>query len=100
MPDYHGKRVTFLGLVAKNERLPKNGFVIGRQIMTCCVDDITYSGLLCENGGDALREGDWIRLTATVEIKNCHLYGKTGPVLRLLSFEKAEAPDELVATFY
>ncbi len=100
MPQYNGKAVTFVGLVNKNERLPKDGFVIGRQIMTCCVDDITYSGLLCENGSTKVNHGDWVRLTAKVTVKPCKLYGKTGPVLTLLSVEAAEAPAELVATFY
>ena len=100
MPSYDGKTVTFVGLVNKNERLPKDGFVIGRQIMTCCVDDITYSGLLCENGGAKVNHGDWVRLTAQIAIKPCKLYGKTGPVLTLLSVEAAQAPDSLVATFY
>jgi uncharacterized membrane protein YcgQ (UPF0703/DUF1980 family) len=100
MPEYDGKTVTFVGLVNKNDRLPKDGFVIGRQIMTCCVEDITYSGLLCENGGAKVNHGDWVRLTAKIAIKPCKLYGKTGPVLTLLSAEAAEAPAELVATFY
>lgn len=100
MPSYDGKTVTFLGLVSKNERLPKDGFVVGREIMTCCVDDITYSGLLCENGGKKLKKGDWIRLTAKIEVKPCALYGKTGPVLKLLSYESAEAPNDPVTTFY
>ena len=100
MPEYDGKTVTFVGLVNKNDRLPKDGFVIGRQIMTCCVEDITYSGLLCENGGAKVNHGDWVRLTAKIAIKPCKLYGKTGPVLKLLSAEAAEAPAELVATFY
>jgi len=100
MPAYDGKTVTFVGLVNKNDRLPKDGFVIGRQIMTCCVDDITYSGLLCENGGGKVTHGQWVRLTAKIAIKPCKLYGKTGPVLKLLSVEAAKAPAELVATFY
>lgn len=100
MPEYDGKTVTFVGLINKNDRLPKDGFVIGRQIMTCCVDDITYSGLLCENGGAKVNQGDWVRLTARIAIKPCKLYGKTGPVLKLLSIEAAKAPAELVATFY
>ena len=100
MPQYNGKTVTFLGLVNKNDRLPKDGFVIGRQIMTCCADDITYSGLLCESGGSRVNTGDWVRLTAKITVKPCSLYGKTGPVLRLVSVEPAEAPAELVATFY
>ena len=100
MPNYDGKTVTFLGQVSKNDRVPKHGFVIGRQIMTCCADDITYSGLLCENGGDGLSTGDWIRLTAKIHVKPCALYGKTGPVLTLLSCERAEVPSEPVTTFY
>ncbi len=100
MPNYNGKTVTFLGLVNKNEHLPKNGFVIGRQIMTCCADDITYSGLLCENGAELVNHGDWVRLSAQITVKNCKLYGKKGPVLTLLSAEAAAAPAEPVATFY
>ncbi len=100
MPDYDGKTVVFLGQVNKNERLPKGGFVIGRQIMTCCVDDIAYSGLLCENGGDSVKTADWIRLTAKITVKPCTLYGKKGPVLTLLSLVPAEEPAVPVATFY
>ncbi len=101
MAAYDGKTVTFLGMVTKNGRLPKNSFVIGRQIMTCCIEDVTYSGLLCEDPkSDSVGRGEWIRLTAAIKIENCKLYGKKGPVLKALSFEKASAPADPIATFY
>ncbi len=100
MENYDGKTVTFLGSVEKNDKLAGKGFVIGRQIMTCCADDIAYGGLLCEDGGELVKQGDWVRLTAKITVKNCKLYGRKGPVLSLLSVTPAEAPEELVVTFY
>ncbi len=101
MPAYDGKTVTFLGMVTKNDRLPAGSFVIGRQIMTCCEADITYSGLLCEEcRGVCPGKGEWIRLTASVSVRYCSLYGKEGPVLQALSCEKADAPEQPVTTFY
>jgi len=46
LPKYDGKTVKFKGIVAKNPAMPKGSFVIGRHVMTCCADDITYSGLV------------------------------------------------------
>ncbi len=46
MQAYDGKTVKFKGLVAHDDRLPANSVVIGRPIMTCCVDDIQYGGLI------------------------------------------------------
>ena len=101
MPAYDGKTVTFLGMVTKSNELPKNSFVIGRPIMTCCADDITYSGLLCEDkNSDKVAKGEWIRITAEIKVKPCELYGKEGPVLKTVSFEKVDAPEDAVATFY
>jgi uncharacterized repeat protein (TIGR03943 family) len=99
METYDGKTVTFLGSVEKNDKLAGKGFVIGRQIMTCCADDIAYGGLLCEDGGELVKQGDWVRLTAKITVKNSKLYGRKGPVLSLLSVTPDKAPDELVVTF-
>ena len=38
---YVGKTVRFKGIVARDEQLPPATFVIGRHVMTCCVDDIS-----------------------------------------------------------
>ena len=98
---YHGKTVKIKGLVARNPQIPKDSFVIGRDIMTCCVDDIKYAGMLVEGTSRfSAKHGDWITLTAKIIIKNSKVYGRKGPVLTAISVEKAEAPTQPVATFY
>lgn len=98
---YHGKTVCIKGLVAINSNLPKDNFVFGREIMVCCVDDIKYAGMIVENASKfPVKHGDWIMLTAKINIKNNKIYGRKGPVLTPISIEKTTAPEEPVATFY
>jgi hypothetical protein len=98
---YHNKTVKIKGLVAKNPQLPSDTFVIGRDIMTCCVDDIKYAGMLVEGVSRfSAKHGDWIMLTAKIVIKKSKVYGRKGPVLTAISVEKAEAPEQPVATFF
>lgn len=101
MPQYQGKTVKFRGLVAEGENTPKNAFVIGRHIMTCCVEDITYGGLVClSSAGPLPKEQSWVTLTASISIEYSSAYKRKGPVLTALSIEPAEPPEEMVATFY
>ncbi|MBQ9534840.1 MAG: hypothetical protein IJU78_03225 [Clostridia bacterium] len=100
MAQYDGKTVTFLGSVVKNARVPKDGFIIGRPIMVCCAEDIAFRGLFCESGADAVRDGEWVRLTAKISLKHSRLYGGKGPVLKAISSEHGREPDDPVATFY
>ena len=97
---YDGKTVRFKGVVKKNGKLPGSGFVIGRQVMTCCVADIAFNGLFCEDGGETLNAEQWIELTAKINVKFSSVYGRSGPVLKSVGAKPASAPDEPVATFY
>ena len=96
LKDYHGKTVRFLGQV---NGVRPDGFVIGRPIMTCCVEDIQFAGLACESDKPP-RNGAWLRITAKIVLKRSHFYGRKGPVLEFLSAEQADAPADPVATFY
>ena len=40
MPKYEGKIVKFRALIGRDPRLGDNSFLAGRQIMTCCADDV------------------------------------------------------------
>lgn len=100
MPAYDGKNVEFLAQATTNDRLKDGQVVVGRQIMTCCADDITYSGLLCENGGYNINKGEWVYVKAKVSVKYCSLYGKKGPVLTNVMINPASEPEEIVTTFY
>ena len=101
MSDYNGKTVKFKGVVAKDPRLPANAVVIGRPIMTCCVDDIQFGGLICVFKNNASpKDQEWVTVKGTIKIENHELYKKKGPVLYVESTEFAVQPKQVVATFY
>ena len=83
------------------EKLPAGSFIFGRRVMTCCIEDITFAGLLC-TGYDVknLQDGQWIQLTAKVAVKHNRVYNKKGPMLNVQSIEPGVAPEDDVATFY
>ena len=76
-------------------------FFFGRQLMTCCVEDIQFAGLLTQCTADAMPEnGKWYTMRLKIEYKWHKLYGQKGPVLTLLEMQPADAPEQPVATFY
>lgn len=98
---YDGKTVEFVALTGNAERLPKGVFVVGREIMTCCVEDIRMAGLACECQGEKPKGNLWVRINAEIKVKKSAAYGnKKGPVLILNTLMPANEPEEPVATFY
>ncbi|MBR4295458.1 MAG: GTPase [Clostridia bacterium] len=98
---YIGKTIKIKGMVARNPELSSNMFVIGRPIMTCCADDIAYSGLVCRLPSPTpLRDGEWVTVTAKISFENCKIYTKKGPVLVADGTSFAVKPQRDVATFY
>ena len=98
---YEGKTVEFTGVVARNDRMKKGTFAVGRHVMTCCVEDIRYAALVAQwDGVETLNSRDWVHLQAKVEIRFSRIYGKRGPVLQIKSLEKTQQPENPVATFY
>lgn len=98
---YDGKTVEFKGQVVVDKSIPKDCFVVGRQLMTCCVDDIQFAGLVCEwSGEERMANRMWVTVKAVISVRKHPCYGKVGPVLTGLSVQPADAPEEEVATFY
>lgn len=98
---YDGKAVKFKGQVVRERSIPDGAFIIGRQLMTCCADDIRFAGLACEWAqADTLKSRDWVTVEASVEVREHPCYGRPGPVLTALQVEAAQAPEQPVATFY
>lgn len=101
-PDkYKGKTIEIGGFTMLRDRLPAGSFIFGRRVMTCCVEDITFAGLLC-TGYDTkqLKDNQWVQLTAKIAIKNNRVYNKKGPVLTVQSIKTDVPAVEEVATFY
>ena len=96
---YRGKLVEFLGIAAKDSKMAKCEFAIGRHIMTCCVDDIQYAGVVAQSDmASTVKTGDWIRVVGKIKIENNDLYASKGPVLNVIKLEKAQPPKEKVVT--
>ena len=101
MDKYHNKTVKFKAIVARDPRLDKNAAVVGRHVMTCCVDDIQFSGMIAIFKGECkLKSKEWVTLKGTVKIEANKLYKSKGPVLYVESTEFAVKPSQEVATFY
>lgn len=99
--NYDGKTVRFTGRALRRDKLPKGTFVIGRHVMTCCVDDIQFAALVCQwENTPTVEDNTWMKLTAKLNFKFNRAYGKKGPVLSYISAEKCEAPNPDVATFF
>ena len=100
LDEYDGKTVKFKGMVVKNPKLKASEMVVGRKIMTCCIDDTTYSGLVCDYNGAAFFENEsWVMITAKIELKKHPLYQNKGPVLKVISAARTDAPEVEVVTF-
>ena len=97
---YDGKKVHFLGLVynPKDGKLKRGVIVPGRFAMTCCVEDITFLGMMCKTGMENTPEHrSWIDLTARIKVEFAREYKGKGPILYPIEMKTAEKPqDELV----
>ena len=98
---YEGKTVRYKGLCANNMRMPKDTFLAGRHIMTCCEADIAYCPLVCKwDRAKSVKHKSWGIVEGRINEKFSNIYGKKGPVLSVNSFEPATQPEQPVATFY
>lgn len=100
MHKYDRKTIKFTGVIAIDNRMPDNCFITGRPVMTCCIDDIAFKGILCLGRKPLMKNGDWISLTAELRIEKHKMYKGEGPVLYTKDYAVTSVPDEPVATFY
>ena len=100
--NYVNKTVRFKGMAAVSKKVPKGCIVLGRHIMTCCEADIAYDGFAvnCNNLSDGVSTRDWLTVTAKVKYEYNSVYRSQGPVLIAEKLERAEPPEDTVATFY
>ncbi len=99
--NYEGKTVRFKCRALKRSKMPANTFIVGRHVMTCCVEDIQFAALVCQwDKADSVQDDSWMILTTKLNFKFNKAYGRKGPVLSYVSHELCEAPEQPVATFY
>ena len=100
--EYVGKKVKFKGMVAISKKAPQGYIVLGRHIMTCCEADIAYDGFAVNLNGllKGVQTRDWITVTAKITYEYNSVYRSKGPVLVAERAERAQAPEQQVATYF
>ena len=98
---YEGKKVKFRAICAYDSRMPENTFVAGRHVMTCCIDDVEYSPIVCiTEKKHNVKSRDWIMVTGTIKVEYCKFYKGKGPVIHIEETAITSAPEQELATFY
>ena len=96
---YDGKRIHARGRAFRMEDMPKNCYVFGRHVMTCCAEDIGGIGFLCQFKGEPPRTNDWIFLDAKVEKSFSPLHNTDAIILIEEKVTKANPPKEELVYF-
>ncbi|MBQ9779005.1 MAG: GTPase [Clostridia bacterium] len=101
LQEWHGRTVKFKGMIARNPSLGKKALIIGRHVMTCCQDDIAFSGVVCNFKSEIpFKTGEWLNVTAEIRIEPHKMYGSEGPVLYAKDVARTSEPKQPLATFY
>ncbi len=98
---YIGKTVRVKGRCLTGGGLPKDAFIFGRHVMSCCVEDIQFAGLVAKwpDSQSRIEHGEWYNITGVVQVEYHPVYGESGPVIAVKEIKKAAPPVEEVATF-
>lgn len=97
---YDGKVVRFKGVVMHPGDFPKNAFVPGRLVNTCCEDDMAFFGFVVKsNKADKFADGEWVEVTAKINIEFWADYEGEGPVLYASDVRKTQKPVPDVISF-
>ena len=101
LENYVGKEILFKAMIGLNRDLPKNTFLAGRHIMTCCEDDIEFFPVLCKGKiSSNIKNADWIVVTGKISYEYNKVYGGKGPVIKDARVKLTDKPQEEVAQFY
>ncbi|TDP54576.1 TIGR03943 family putative permease subunit [Aminicella lysinilytica] len=99
---YDGLTIKVKGRAVTGGEIPDDKFVFGRHVMTCCVQDIQFAGLVCKWTKEAakLENGQWVTVKAKIKVEVDPVYENTkGPVLYCTEVQKVDPADPEVATF-
>ena len=98
---YEGKKIRFLGLVYRPEKMGKKPiFVPGRFAMTCCAEDIQFIGFKCKyDQATTIPHKSWVDVTAELHYEFAKEYRGKGPVLYAIDVKKVDAPEEELVYF-
>ncbi len=99
---YIGKKIKVIAKAVPNDKLEEGSFSFGRRVMTCCVADIKFMGLVCENETkQEVKLPGWYEVEAEMCFGYQKIFKAKVPYLKAYKIKEVEiAPEDEVATFY
>lgn len=99
--EYAGKVFKIKGMVLRSSEIPDTNFICGRQVMTCCAEDMQFAGFIClYKDAPKLQSKNWAYVTAELKFQYHPVYQQKGPVLDVKDIAFTAEPEQPVATFY
>lgn len=97
---YEGKSVKIKGIAYTNPKYPKNVFAFGRNAMTCCADDISFLGLLCQSKNPVnFKEKEWVEIEGVMHKQFIPQEQREVPFIAIKSCRTIEKVDEELVYF-
>lgn len=95
---YEGKNVKIKGIAYTHPKYPKNVFAFGRNAMTCCADDISFLGLLCQSNKPVnFKEKEWIEIEGVMHKQFIQQEQREVPFIAIKDYRSIEkVENELV----
>ena len=95
-PDrYVGKRVKFIAQVKKPSDGRKGVFLATRQVMTCCINDLSLFGIICDfDGADYIEENSWVEIEGTIQKEFFEKYNVEAPICNVSRVKACSKPEK------
>lgn len=94
---YLGKEVSLVGMVMKKSKEQLNTCIIGRFAMTCCAEDLSLFGFICDyESGQQVELDEWVNITAIVDKDYAEKFDIWYPVLNVVSLKRCDKPKKEV----
>ena len=97
---YENKTIKIKGKVIGRDKLIENGFVLGRQAMVCCSDDMQLLGLVCisKYAKDLIKD-EWLVVDGTISLEYDESIQSNIPILHVDHLEGAKPLENEYVTF-
>lgn len=90
---YLGKRVRFTAKVIKPKGKTRESFLAGRYAMTCCENDLSLFGIICDyDDTDNLKADTWVSVTGVVDKEFMDKYNVEFPICKVKELSPADKP--------
>ena len=91
---YVGKQVNLQGMVIKKSDDVLTSFILGRFAMTCCAEDLSMFGFVCNySHADELELDDWVKYSGIIDKDYIEKYNLWYPVIYVKEIEHCNPPE-------